>query len=70
MDAIKQPVPWVVTAQRARAVVLIERICPEIVAEAIKFAAKGAVRSRGYAGKTQVGVIICMGKTLIFACQR
>ncbi len=34
----------------------------------IRLAANGAMRSRGYAGKIQIGVIVCMGNVLI-CCQ-
>jgi hypothetical protein len=66
IKAIRQPVPWVVAAPNATAVVLRDRRWPALSAEAMRLAARGAVRRRGYAGKTHVGVIMCTGKTLFY----
>jgi hypothetical protein len=46
------------------AVPLIESISPLAEVARRSWAANGAVRSSGYAGKTQVGVIVWRGKTL------
>lgn len=64
MKAIRQPVPCIVAAPNARALELSFRGCPDLSAEARRLPARGAVRRRGYAGKTHVGVIICTGKIL------
>ena len=58
IKAIRQPVPWVVTAQRATAGELRRAMWPDLSAAAMRLAAKGAVRRSGYAGKTQVGVMV------------
>lgn len=58
MNAIKHPVPWIAAAPRAIAVVLVDKAWPDACAAEIRFAAKGALRSRGYAGKTHVGVMV------------
>jgi hypothetical protein len=64
MKAMRQPVPCATTAQTAMAVPLIESISPLAEVARRSWAANGAVRSSGYAGKTQVGVIVWRGKTL------
>jgi hypothetical protein len=58
MKAMRHPVPCVVMAHMATAVVFMSVVRCEAVAAAMRFPAKGAVRSSGYAGKTQVGVIM------------
>lgn len=36
----------------------------------MRFAAKGALSNRGYAGKTQVGVMVWTGKILVMTVSR
>lgn len=64
MNAIKKPVPWTVVEARLMAGALTCSKCCELMAEAMRVLPKGAVRSRGYAGKTHIGVMVCIGKTL------
>ena len=47
MKAIKVPVPWVVTAQKATAVLLMLRLNEVFCAAPMRFEAKGAVKRRG-----------------------
>ena len=47
MKAMRQPVPWAVTAQTAMAVPLMERMSPLAEVAMMSWAANGAVRSSG-----------------------
>jgi hypothetical protein len=58
MREIKQPVPWVVIAEKAIAGASSTLIRPVLEAAAMRLLANGAVSIRGYAGNTQVGVIM------------
>lgn len=64
--------PCTATAAIAIDSPLIESSFPEFTAELTRLPANGAVSNRGYAGKTQTGVIVCIGKMLrchVRACQ-
>jgi hypothetical protein len=67
--AIIHPVPCVAIAHKARAVTLRDDTMPILSAAPMRAAASGAVKRSGYAGKTQTGVIMCTGKTLL-VCHR
>lgn len=64
MKAIRKPVPWTQTEARLMATALMEDSCCELMAADTRALPKGAVRSRGYAGNTHVGVMVWIGKTL------
>lgn len=58
INAIRHPVPCVVAAQMAMAVLLIEWWYPDTSEAAMRLAAKGPDKRSGYAGNTHVGVIM------------
>lgn len=66
MNAIRKPVPWVATQARLIAMALMVESWPESMAAEIRELPKGAVRSRGYAGNTHMGVMVWTGKTLYY----
>jgi hypothetical protein len=64
MRLTRKPVPWTQTAPKAIAIVLILKGASDSGSPLIRFAAKGATRSIGYAGKIHIGVILLIGNAL------
>jgi hypothetical protein len=54
----RNPVPWRQIAARAIASELIREAAAAVGRASMRFAANGAVRRRGYAGKIQMGVMV------------
>lgn len=59
------PIPCTASAAIAIGKPSISCILPALTAAFSRFPAKGAVMRRGYAGKTQTGVMVCIGKTRV-----
>jgi hypothetical protein len=60
----RNPVPWIQTAPKAIAMEFMRAAAAELGRASIRFEANGAIRRRGYAGKTQIGVMVWIGKVL------
>jgi len=66
----RNPVPCRHTAASAMASEFTRSAAAGVGRASMRFAAKGAVRRRGYAGKIQMGVMVWIGKVLRVAHQR
>jgi hypothetical protein len=65
MRLTRNPVPWTVTAPKVIANEFIS-VADFVEGRAsIKFEANGAASSIGYAGKIQIGVMLCTGNDLV-----
>lgn len=64
MNDKQNPIPCTATAAMAIGKALRVLVCPTLTDELMRLPAKGAVSRRGYAGNTQTGVIVCIGKIL------
>jgi hypothetical protein len=60
----RNPVPWRQIAARAIVSEFIREATAAVGKASMRFAASGAVRRRGYAGKIQIGVMVWIGKVL------
>jgi hypothetical protein len=54
----RNPVPWMQTDERAMATELIRAAAVASGKASIRLEASGAIRSRGYAGNIQMGVMV------------
>lgn len=66
----RNPVPCKHIAARAMASELMRVAAAAEGRASMRFAANGAVRRRGYAGKIQMGVMVWIGKVLCIEHQR
>jgi hypothetical protein len=66
----RNPVPCRHTAASEMASEFMRAAAAAVGRASIRFAANGAVRRRGYAGKIQMGVMVWIGKVLYVAHQR
>jgi len=57
-------VPWMQTAPSAMAIELIRAAAAASGRASIRLDANGATSSKGYAGKIQIGVMVCIGNVL------
>ena len=65
----KNPVPWSETAPIAMALASILAAASASGKASMRLPARGAINSKGYAGKIHIGVIVWTGKVLR-SCQR